>query len=730
MLKPSIRTLFLALALAVGLAALPASAAGKPLTDLCWQAGPETAVVRLQQVEDAHWLFLPASADLTRLALTFDGGAVSLARGDRSVRVQSGAPFDLTALFAAPPADGVWTVTLSRGRERLTLHLMRSAHVRALYLTSADPAKDRAWVDQAKGNKAKGRAVLLRADGSTVYDGGMKQLKGRGHSTWSYPKKPYQLKLSDRADLLEAGEAPETTWVLLANYCDETLLHNSLTYALAEDFGLPFTPHCAPVDLYYDGVYRGSYLLTEKTEVGAGRVRIDDLEPSIAQANPDAADLDALPTATARSASGSLYQYVSGLTAPADVSGGYLLEMDFPDRARAEKSWFTTAAGKYLVVKSPEHMPQSAMVYLSQLWQDFEDAVARGDADAAERMDLPSLAKCYLLLELSQDGDAFQSSTYFYKPAGQARFYAGPLWDFDSAYGSYGAEEADVTALVAGRTQFARTLLTLPAFRAALRDASEELRPLVEKAVRTDLPALAETVSASRAMDQVLWPESTAAPFAPAVAQLSAFLSQRGAWLYDEVARWAEEGVAPSGFSDVPEEAWYADAVAFVTDAGLMSGVSEVHFAPHSSLTRAMAVTVLWRMAGAPEASGGGFSDVPDGLWSAQAVAWAAGTRVAGGYPDGTFRPDQPVTRQELVTLFARFARTQGASLTAPPIPAAFPDRDRVPAWAQDAFGWAIAQGLLTGEADGTLAPDQLALRCQAAALFQRLHQALPTTDH
>lgn len=723
-----LRTLFFVLALA--LAVLPASAAGNSLTDLTWQAGPETAAVGTQQADGGTWLFLPAAADLTHLALTFGGGEITLSHGDRSLVIRSGEPFDLTALFASPPDDGVWTVALARGRDGLTLHLMQSESLRSLYLTSADPAKDRTWVERSKDNKAKGSAVLLRADGSTVYAGGLKQIKGRGNSTWNYPKKPYQIKLADKADLLETGEAPESTWVLLANYCDETLLHNTLTYALAQDFGLAFTPHCAPVDLYYDGEYRGSYLLSEKTEVGEGRVQIDDLEGAIEKANPDV-DLDALATATAQNASGNPYQYVSGLTAPEDCSGGYLLEMDFADRAQAEKSWFTTSAGKYLVVKSPEFMPQTAMDYLSQLWQAFEDAVAGGGRDpVTERaytqlMDLESLAKCYLMLELSQDGDAFQSSTYFYKPAGEEKFYAGPLWDFDSAYGSYG-KESQVTALVAGRTQFGRKLLAIPSFRAAVQEAYGDLYPLVEKAVQTDLPAFAETLSASRAMDRVLWPESAPNPFDAAVEGLGSFVTQRNQWLYGEVMGWTEDTILPAGFSDVPADAWYADPVDYVTAKGLMNGVSEIHFAPNDTMTRAMAVTVLWRMAGEPAAgAGSAFSDVAAGSWYEKAVAWAAETQVAGGYPGGTFRPDQAVTRQELVTFFARFARAQGGALTAPPIPETFPDRDQVPDWAREAFGWAISRGILTGDTDGSLSPGELALRCQGAALFQRLHQNL-----
>lgn len=724
-----IRPLFLTLFLTLLLAVLPASAAGEALGELTWQAGPETAV-GTQSVEGETWLFLPAHADLTDLALTFSGGAITLSHGDRSAVIESGEPFDLAALFDGDPGDGVWTVDLARAEDRLTLHIMVSEHLRSLYLTSADPDKDRTWVEESKDNKAKGEAVLLRADGSTVYAGGLKQIKGRGNSTWDYPKKPYQIKLSERSDLLEAGETPNATWVLLANYCDETLLHNTLTYDLAGKLGLAFTPHCAPVDLYYDGEYRGSYLLSEKTEVGDGRVEIDDLEEAILQANPGVEDPDSLPTATGQTAAGNRYQYTEGLTAP-ETPLGCLLEMDFPDRAQEERSWFTTAAGQYLVVKSPESAPQAAMEEVIALWQSFENALDHGGRDPVtgkdytQRMDLESLAKCYLMLELSQDGDAFQSSTYFYRPAGSELFFAGPLWDFDSAYGSY-STPADVTALLAGRTGFGRRLLAIPSFRAAVQAAYRDLYPLVEEALQTDLPAFAGDLAASQAMNQVLWPESAPADYAAAVEDFSAFLSRRNTWLYGEVMRWTEDTTIPVGFADVAADVWYADAVGYMADRGLMNGVSEVYFAPNGVMTRAMAVTVLWRMAGEPEPeTAGSFSDVAAGSWFEKAVAWGRETGVVQGFPDGTFRPNRTVTRQELVALFYRCAQADGADLTPPPIPDTFRDRDQVPDWAAEACGWAIDRGILTGDDTGALTPAAPALRCEGAALFQRFHQNL-----
>lgn len=744
--RPTTRTLLLtlaALALCLGLTLPSASAAGESFSDLTWQ-GPEGAAVSAQQQEGKTWLFLPASADLSALTLTFDGGPITVSAGGSSAALTSGEPFDLTALTGQSPAEGTLTVTLTRGKTSLELNLLQSQNVSAFFLTSQDPAKDRLWVEQDKENKAKGAAVLLGADGTEIWSGDLKQIKGRGNSTWLYPKKPYQIKLSKAADLLETGDPAEaaSTWVLLANYCDESLLHNQLTYDLAAQFGLPYSPYCKPVDLYYDGEYRGSYLLSEKTEVGTGRVEIDDLEGAIEDANPQAEDLDDLPTALAVSQRGNPYQYVTGLNTPEDYSGGYLLELDFESRAKAEKSWFVSSSGKYVVCGSPEYLPQDAMEYISSLWQDFEDAVVSGGThpvtglDYTDYVDLDSLARCYLILELSQDGDAFQSSTFFYKPAGEEKFYAGPVWDFDSAYGSYD-QALDPEALTAGQTYLGRKLLSIPSFRAAVQECYEELYPLVEEVALSGQTGTQDgrlgtildygsQLAASQRMDHILWPKTTPGSYQTAVQNLRTWLAQRNQWLYDEVMSWRSDTEFPACFVDVPFDAWYTEAVEDVVAQGLFSGVSELRFRPNASMTRGMMVTVLYRLAGEPEVQGTtAFSDVAETDWYGPAASWAAETGVAEGYPGGTFQPKRAVTRQELVTLFYRYAQAVGADTAAPAIPQVFTDRDQVSAWAAEAFGWAIDQGILTGTKPDTLSPQALATRCQGAALFQRYSQLL-----
>ena len=775
MRKPLFKKVILtaaALALSLGLTMTGASAAGSGLSALTWQASADNGVsVSVQEQNGTNYLFLPASSDLTALRLTFDGETVTVAGTVDRTEVASGQPFDLTALFDQPPADGCWKITLVQGRQTLPVTVMQSANIGSLYLTSADPEKDREWVEQDKDkNKAKGEILCLRADGSTVYAGNLKQIKGRGNSTWMYPKKPYQIKLDGKFDLLEAGESPESTWVLLANYCDETLIHNQVTYGLAQDFGLAFTPNCAPVDLYYDGEYRGTYLLCEKTEVGDGRVDIHDLEGDIEDANPDVEDLDDCATALGENASGNAYQYVTGLTAPKDLSGGYLLEMDFRDRALAEKSWFSTTAGCYLVSKSPEYLPQEAMDSISEFYQAFEDAVMNGGThpetgkDYTEYVDLDSLAKCFLMLELSQDGDAFWSSTYFYKPADEDKLYAGPLWDFDSAYGSYYKDYA-VTDVVAGETVLGKALQNIPSFREALRTQYQDLYPLVESA--QDLAGeQGQALSASQDMDHILWPATTPGSYTKAILDLQSFLTQRNDWLYERVVGWTADMDLPAYLVDVKSIDWFATNVDYVLEHGLMTGVSQTRFAPKNPLTRAMAVTVLYRIQGEPEVPAEPmFLDVDPDQWYGDAIGWAARLGIAQGHADH-FRPNDLITRQELVTLLYRYehleapqVRTGDMNLipepgpelepsypeivlpeevpepTWPDLPTTLPDwildagtytdLDLIADWAVEPFVWAIEAGIITGNSDGTLNPQGNALRSQFAAMIQRYHQTI-----
>ena len=173
-------------------------------------------------------------------------------------------------------------------------------------------------------------------------------------------------------------------------------------------------------------------------------------------------------------------------------------------------------------------------------------------------------------------------------------------------------------------------------------------------------------------------------------------------------------------FGDVDPEGWYCSAVEYVYHKGLMQGVTEDHFAPEEQVTRGMAVTVLYRLAGKPAAEGEGFPDVPDGAWYADAVRWAQANDIVNGYEDGTFRPDRNMSREELVAVFYRYAQKLGCDVSAACGITVFSDGAQVQAYAEDAMGWAVSVGLIQGFPDGSIRPRDNTNRAQLATIVQR----------
>ena len=173
-------------------------------------------------------------------------------------------------------------------------------------------------------------------------------------------------------------------------------------------------------------------------------------------------------------------------------------------------------------------------------------------------------------------------------------------------------------------------------------------------------------------------------------------------------------------FSDVPESAWYYDAVQYVCKEGLFQGVGRGRFEPDTYMSRAMLVTVLWRMAGSPAAEGAPFADVAPDAWYAQAAAWAAGEGIVTGVGHRRFAPEEEVTRAQVAVLLYR---SSGAAAPEQGTLDVFSDRADISAWAVEAMRWAVAEGILTGVSAGgsvCLYPQQSATRAQVAAILMR----------
>ncbi|MGM9524109.1 MAG: leucine-rich repeat protein [Faecousia sp.] len=175
----------------------------------------------------------------------------------------------------------------------------------------------------------------------------------------------------------------------------------------------------------------------------------------------------------------------------------------------------------------------------------------------------------------------------------------------------------------------------------------------------------------------------------------------------------------PVEFADVPKNAWYVGAVEYAVRNGLMNGVGDGQFDPEGSMTRAMLVTVLWRFEGEPEAGENPFSDVPNGQWYTDAVAWAAANGVVNGVGNNRFDPEGKITREQMATILYRYAEKKGIDTSKRAELGAFPDAKQVSAYAKDTMQWAVAEKIINGS-DGKLLPQGDATRAQVATILMR----------
>ena len=181
-------------------------------------------------------------------------------------------------------------------------------------------------------------------------------------------------------------------------------------------------------------------------------------------------------------------------------------------------------------------------------------------------------------------------------------------------------------------------------------------------------------------------------------------------------------------YQDVPESAWYYEAVRYTSAYRLFQGVTETKFGPNLTMNRGMLVTVLYRMEGEPSVEGltHSFADVPANPYYTDAVAWAANQGLIQGMTETQFAPEAAVTREQMVTILYRYAGRKGADLTVQGDLSGFPDGDQVKNYAKEAFSWAVGAGIIQGTVNGgvtTLDPCSGSTRAQVAAVLMRYLQ-------
>ena len=175
-------------------------------------------------------------------------------------------------------------------------------------------------------------------------------------------------------------------------------------------------------------------------------------------------------------------------------------------------------------------------------------------------------------------------------------------------------------------------------------------------------------------------------------------------------------------FSDVNSGVWYSDAVIYAVGCGLMRGVSDTEFAPEDNVTRAMFVTILYRLKGSPAAGSATFSDVAAGGWDSDAVAWASENGIVSGVSETEFAPDENITREQLAAMMLRYATAEGFDVSVGESTniLSYADFTAISEYAVSAIQYAVGSGLINGRSETTLAPQDNATRAETAAIMMR----------
>jgi len=498
-----------------------------------------TIEVNIIENENGLWLFLPSFADLSTIKIV-----------------------DLEKPYSYEPSEeeGIWLLDAD-GEE---IQIMKSENLRSMFFFSDDPVlKGREYIDNDRSHQteASGSLTLIAQNGQIEYTGRVSRIRGRGNSTWRFEKKPYSIKLEDKFDLLKTGDPAEKNrnWILLADAVDASLLHNRISLDFAREMGLEDASHCESIDFFYDGEYRGTYLLTEKVEIGEGRTDELNYETLLKRWNRwiGQNDLSQLPRASGQNNLGDPICYVDGVADNGIYhAGAYLLEMYQRGQANTI-SGFTLNGDRAFEIVNPEYASRNMVCYVSELLSNGLSALQNGGFHPENGLpvekwfDLESFARVILLQELTRNWDAFTlTSTYFLLPAGETRFVAGPVWDFDrtmrhpeyrnNAGYTWGIKDA-------GWPCWASEFYSLPQFMDIAREIyHSDIAPLVrnillgEKNGRYLMPLddyIAE-IRMSALMNDRLWPVQDtdydlhyADSFDYDVIYLRQFLEQRNDWM-------------------------------------------------------------------------------------------------------------------------------------------------------------------------------------------------------
>ena len=327
------------------------------------------------------------------------------------------------------------------------------------------------WMDNVE-------MTIYNADGDEIYYQGTLQAKGRGNSTWGFPKKPYALKLDKKASIL--GMPKHKRWCLLANWVDRTLMRNAVGFEIARQMSsLAYTPRGEFVELFLNGRFEGNYYLCEQIKVDENRVDIAEL------------DEDA--------------------TSGVGITGGYILEAD--DHFDEDFRFVSQRCKMPWQCKDPDEVNPEQFAYVQHFVNEMEDALyddsrfAKRDFD--KYLNLETFADWWLVMELTSNIEAQgPKSCIMHKDIDKAdgtlsKLCAGPVWDFD--YDTFKPERSNEYAII--NSFYYQRLFSDSQFRQIVKQRWAALKAMgIASHISQYIDTLRDQLEPSASLNYAMWP--------------------------------------------------------------------------------------------------------------------------------------------------------------------------------------------------------------------------------
>lgn len=360
--------------------------------------------------------------------------------------------------------------------EEAEIRFYFSVEVPSVYIESLSGSLEK--VNQKKGVKEKTRFTVISKEGNRDAYGEC-TIKARGNTSFQTEQKSYSLNLENSQSLL--GMPQGTEWALLANYRNTIQqLKNKIALDIAGMLKMRYTPECKYVNVYIDNQYNGLYLLTQKVSADGGSVQFENSKNQLG-----------------------------------NLTGPYLLEFDA--RYKEEPVWFQTDR-KNIVIKFPKVVSDEQKSYITAYLQETEETIFSKNGihelsgkSYEDYLDLESWVKMYLMQEFFVQWDVNTASFFVYKLKNEEPIYAGPIWDFDLAYGelyygSYPQLTKNTFFLQDNRKSWLGKLGEYPVFKNEIIEKySEELSPILEQYLQQEFGSLVDSLSSSSYMNLKRW---------------------------------------------------------------------------------------------------------------------------------------------------------------------------------------------------------------------------------